>query len=228
MQWYPRYPGDYMRDTAHLSLTEHGAYSALLDHYYATCEPLPESEQELIRICRAFEDYEKQAVKKIAARFFPVNGDGKRHNKRADSEIVKAVGKSEKASQSAAIRWEKERNTDAMRTHIRTQCYPQPQPHPHPEPQPKPKKNTPHNPPRGAGYSLEFERFWGAYPNKKGKKEAWRAWQRAKDRPPIDQLIAEIGLQCRSREWTKDEGAYIPHPATWINRGGWEDHVKPI
>ena len=84
MNWYPRYPGDYMRDTAHLSLTEHGAYNVLLDHYYATGGPLPDRHEALIRICRAYEDTEKQAVKSVADAFFPVNGDGMRHNRRAD------------------------------------------------------------------------------------------------------------------------------------------------
>jgi len=83
-------------------------------------------------------------------------------------------------------------------------------------------------PPRGIEYSVEFLSFWNVYPNKKGKKAAWRAWQRAKDRPPIEALLTEVRLQCRSQEWAKDGGQYIPHPATWINRGGWDDCVKPI
>lgn len=77
-------------------------------------------------------------------------------------------------------------------------------------------------------YSADFLQFWEAYPNRKGKKAAWRAWRQATDRPPIDDLVAEIKLQRQSQEWMKDGGAYIPHPATWLNRGGWEDQVKPI
>ena len=30
-----------------------------------------------------------------------------------------------------------------------------------------------------------------------------------------------------SREWEKDDGQYIPHPATWLRRGGWDDEVTP-
>jgi uncharacterized protein YdaU (DUF1376 family) len=86
MNWYPRYYGDYARDTAHLSLAEHGAYNVLLDHYYAT-GPLPDDMNMLMRICRAFDDHEKEAVKSVASKFFPLNGDGLRRNKRADEEI---------------------------------------------------------------------------------------------------------------------------------------------
>jgi hypothetical protein len=77
-------------------------------------------------------------------------------------------------------------------------------------------------------YSSDFLSFWNAYPNKKGKKAAWKSWTRAKDRPGIETILAEVQLQTRSEEWTKDGGAYIPHPATWINRGGWDDVVKPV
>ena len=120
MNWYPRYPGDYMRDTAKLTLVEHGAYTVLLDEYYSTGEPLPFDDDALIRVCRAFTEAERQAVRLIADRFFPVNGDGMRHNKRADIEIEKATGKSEKAAVAAKLRWDNERKAEAMRTHKRT------------------------------------------------------------------------------------------------------------
>jgi uncharacterized protein YdaU (DUF1376 family) len=87
LQWYARYPGDYMRDTAHLTLIQHGAYTRLLDHYYATGKPLPEDLSALHRLCSAMTREERAAVDSIAIEFFPVNGDGQRHNKRADIEI---------------------------------------------------------------------------------------------------------------------------------------------
>lgn len=70
-----------------------------------------------------------------------------------------------------------------------------------------------------------FDKFWSAYPKKKGKKEALRAWQRARDKPNIDKILASIGRQCLSHDWTKSGGQYIPHPATWINQGRWDDEV---
>ncbi len=35
MNYYARHIGDYLKDTAHLSLLEHGIYCRLLDLYYA-------------------------------------------------------------------------------------------------------------------------------------------------------------------------------------------------
>jgi uncharacterized protein YdaU (DUF1376 family) len=42
MNFYKHYLGDYARDTKGLSLIEHGAYRVLLDHNYATEEPIAE------------------------------------------------------------------------------------------------------------------------------------------------------------------------------------------
>lgn len=121
MNFYLHYLGDYARDTKGLSMIEHGAYRVLLDHTYATEQPIPNELKELYRIAGAQTPAERKAVDKVADKFFPVNGDGRRHNRRAEAEIVKAKGKSAKAKGSAAARWQGERtasaNADSMRTH---------------------------------------------------------------------------------------------------------------
>jgi uncharacterized protein YdaU (DUF1376 family) len=91
VNYYERYCGDYQRDTAHLSLSEHGAYTMLLDTYFSVEKPLPEDLPSLYRVCRAMTRIEQQAVKSVAEQFFPVSKmDGLRHNRRADREIAKA------------------------------------------------------------------------------------------------------------------------------------------
>ena len=98
MNYYERYCGDYQRDTAHLSLAEHGAYTMLLDTYFSVEKPLPEELTSLFRVCRAMTRVEQQAVRAVAEQFFPVSGiDGFRHNARADREIAKARPKIEAA-----------------------------------------------------------------------------------------------------------------------------------
>lgn len=88
MNYWKRYAGDYMRDTGHLSLTEHGVYTVLLDHYYSRRSPLPVTVEALYRICRATTKLEQQAVKAVAEEFFRRAEDGRRHNPRADREIA--------------------------------------------------------------------------------------------------------------------------------------------
>lgn len=95
MNFYKRYMGDYMRDTSHLTLTDHGAYTVLLDHYYSTGRPLPGDAETLYRICRATTKPEQQSVKSVAETFFPLHDDGLRHNDRADKELAKWEAKSE-------------------------------------------------------------------------------------------------------------------------------------
>lgn len=89
MNFYKHFLGDYARDTKGLSMIEHGAYRVLLDHTYATEQPIPNPLPELYRIAGAMTAPERKAVEKVAERFFPVNGDGRRHNKRAEEEIGK-------------------------------------------------------------------------------------------------------------------------------------------
>lgn len=95
MNFYKHYLGDYSRDTADLSLLEHGAYRVLLDHYYAQRGDVPADLQKLFLVCKARNAAERKAVTEIADRFFAVNGDGRRHNRRADEEIQKHAGQAE-------------------------------------------------------------------------------------------------------------------------------------
>ena len=90
MNYFEFYCGDYARDTAHLSLAEHGAFLLLMSAYYSTEKPLPADYVSLFRIARAMSASEQKAVRAVADEFFPVADDGLRHNARADREIEKA------------------------------------------------------------------------------------------------------------------------------------------
>ena len=73
----------------------------------------------------------------------------------------------------------------------------------------------------------QFDAFWKAYPNKVGKKAARKAWDKAKDRPPVEDVILAVKAQAQTKKWTKDNGQYIPNPATWLNQGRWDDELPP-
>jgi len=71
-----------------------------------------------------------------------------------------------------------------------------------------------------------FEDFWTAYPKKKSKNDARKAW--TKLRPSADLLqtmLGAIAVQSRSRDWLKEGGQFIPYPASWLNAEGWSDVV---
>lgn len=73
-----------------------------------------------------------------------------------------------------------------------------------------------------------FEVFWTAYPKKKAKDAAQRAWTK---RNPNDELLAvmlrALERQKQSPDWHKESGRYIPFPATWLNRAQWLDEDDP-
>lgn len=87
MNYYRRYSGDYLKKTARLSILEHGAYSLLLDYYYADEEPLPADHEEIYRIVRALSPPERKAIDKVLGLYFALRADGY-HNERADEEIA--------------------------------------------------------------------------------------------------------------------------------------------
>lgn len=87
----------------------------------------------------------------------------------------------------------------------------------------KEQKHTP-IPPKGA--ATGFAEFWSAYPLKKAKATAEKAW--AKLKPSADlqaAILSAIAAHKLSADWQRDGGQYIPHPTTWLNQRRWEDEV---
>jgi uncharacterized protein YdaU (DUF1376 family) len=115
--WFPHYPGDYARKTAHLTMMEDGAYRRLLDHYYSTGAPLPEDKERLYRVCRAFTSPEQGAVDAILSQFFEL-AMGAYHNARADSELIRRAEKRSKLAASgrrgAQKRWREASGSDGQ------------------------------------------------------------------------------------------------------------------
>lgn len=78
-------------------------------------------------------------------------------------------------------------------------------------------------------YELFFTEFWKAYPNKKAKQAAAKAWKRLKpDQALFDVIMQALDTAKRSDQWSRDGGRYIPHPATWINGRRWEDQDAEV
>lgn len=71
---------------------------------------------------------------------------------------------------------------------------------------------------------VRFLRFWEVYPRKLGKSEARRVFQRL---PPSEEFLGElcraVGVWKASSQWAKENGQFIPYPATFLKRRLWED-----
>lgn len=73
----------------------------------------------------------------------------------------------------------------------------------------------------------DFDTFWAAYPKKKAKDDARRAWhKRRPDAALLRVILDALQQQCQSPDWLKEDGRYIPFPATWLNRGQWTDSAR--
>lgn len=78
----------------------------------------------------------------------------------------------------------------------------------------------------GQGIEPQFLEFWKAFPKKKKKGDAYKAWvQTVAARPALEVVLKAIASQKKSAEWTKEDGKYIPHPGSWLRAWGWEDSV---
>jgi len=70
-----------------------------------------------------------------------------------------------------------------------------------------------------------FDEFWKEYPKKRGKDAAERIWIRRKLDPTALVIMAALQKQKNSRDWRKNDGEFIPNPATWLNQGRWKDEI---
>src|SRR5258706_11550322 len=117
LPYYRFFPGDYARDTRHLSMLQHGAYRQLIDLYMDHAGSIPNDLPKLHRLLRAEGVEEKAAIEFILGEFFELS-TGKRLgwiHKRCDKELKWSAERVEKATESIKKRWLYERNTNAER-----------------------------------------------------------------------------------------------------------------
>lgn len=81
----------------------------------------------------------------------------------------------------------------------------------------------------GGASAVLFARFWDAYPRKVAKQVAWKAWQKIRpDESLLAAMLQALEWQIRLPDWTKEGGAYIPHPASYLNAGRWQDERPTV
>lgn len=74
-----------------------------------------------------------------------------------------------------------------------------------------------------------FAEFWNAYPKKVAKQYALKAWKRLRpDAELHEKIMQAVNAQKRSEQWRRDNGRYIPNPATWLNGGQWDNELEEV
>lgn len=70
-----------------------------------------------------------------------------------------------------------------------------------------------------------FEIFWAAYPKKRSKTTAEKAFAKLNpDEQLFNDLMAGLERAKTSGQWANPQ--FIPHAATWLNAGGWKDEFQ--
>lgn len=217
MNYYERHIGDYLKDTAHLSLLEHGVYARLMDVYYTREGGIPDD--QAARLIGARSKEERDALQAVLGEFFTLL-DGTWVQARCDREIARFQDKQAKAKSSAASRWGAHRSQsvgnadasanaypDAMRTHSEGNA---PRARPQSPDTNQKKKHTP-QPPKGGKPPDLIDQPVDVAP------QVWADWLelRRKKRAPVTATVLDEARKEASKAGMPLEGFL----RVWCARG---------
>lgn len=73
--------------------------------------------------------------------------------------------------------------------------------------------------------SLGFDAFWKAYPNKKGKAAAEKAWKSKRLGLIAERILADVQARIKGDpDWKR---GYVPHGSTYVQQERWQDAIAP-
>lgn len=207
------YADDLIAGTIQFSDAELGLYMRLLCVQWSTGS-LPDDDEEL-------RSYGKgdTPIARVKAKFKKCE-DGRLRNERMEKERQKQQDYRDRQRVNGALGG----RPKGLGYSGETQTKPK-KTSPSPSPSPSPVSGTVSGSAPSTPIS-PFDRFWSAYPRRTAKAAAERAWKRAKGDTRIEEILKAIEAQKKTHAWKKNNGEFIPHPATWLNQGRWQDEVK--
>ena len=73
-----------------------------------------------------------------------------------------------------------------------------------------------------------FGEFWKLYPKRVGRGAAEKAWKKlSSPKTTLELIRAALEWQVKTEQWQKDNGQFIPMPATYLNQQRWLDERPP-
>lgn len=86
------------------------------------------------------------------------------------------------------------------------------------------KKRNPPTPRKRGSAPDGFEDFYAPFPRKDARAKAESAW-RSLNPPPelVAVIVADVKRRSAGVDWQKENGRYVPLPATYLNGRRWED-----
>jgi uncharacterized protein YdaU (DUF1376 family) len=246
--WMPFWGTDFMASTLGWSASERGAYLILL---WAAWEGdgLPSDPERLFRL-----DPDIRHAWHLLEDKFPVHDDGRRRNPRQERERdeMRQSGKrnADRAKKAASARWDAPSNAPSNAPAMLERCHTQTHTHTQSLSETETNRDTLNGVavepvsvqaetvhtrtkrmpmPEGA-----LERLWHLFPRKVGKRRAITLLERAIrdyatewELDGLDDAIEVMRerIVAMAQQYRKTEQAYIPHPATWLQQGRYEDPI---
>ena len=224
MHYYNFNIADYRKDTVHLSRVEHWIYRELIDLYYLDEKPI--ETQMVIRRLRLDSESDKLALQNVLNDFF-YEEKGVFKHKRIEQDIKQYHQKSKTNRENG----KKGGRPKSINTGEKTQSVidrlanvNQSESESNPNQEPITNNHKPIKEKNIKKENPDFDAFWKAYPRKTAKKNAEQAWKKVST--PLDTILNAIDRQKKTQQWIKDNGAFIPHPATWLNQERWNDQLE--
>lgn len=79
----------------------------------------------------------------------------------------------------------------------------------------------------GDARQSSFDSFWQLYPRRVGKAAALKSWAKI-NLESVPDILEAVRRQKTLDSWQRNNGQYIPHPATWLNNKRWEDELETV
>ena len=194
-------------------MVQHGAYALLMDYYYSTEKPIPSIDNQMMRICSAFDEHEICAVMYVLNEFFVLTDEGYVNN-RVEEELEKRRDISEKRRNATLAREAKRKKQEKKGSSIdasfdipnddtstSTSTF---------------KKDISNDISKKAA----FEKFWEQYPRQRrgDKQKAFTAYKKALTKDTHENIYAGLLSYAASDEV---ERGYAKGCVPWLNDSRW-------
>jgi uncharacterized protein YdaU (DUF1376 family) len=211
LPYYKRFPRDYLDGCVGMSFELRAGYGMILDLIYLKDGRLPLDKPWIAGHLGCSVRMVSKIIEGLVEAGKLVVSDNHITNKRADKVIEETRKYRDKQAEIAAL---PRKNNDLR------------EPKPSQSESDTERKNplTPKGEREREGLvERQFEAFWAAYPKKRAKADARKAFLKALKRATVQDIAKGLKRDKVSADWVKSDGQFIPYPASWLNAARWED-----